>query len=324
MMSITLKEVRRLVAHHRVAGLADLQRLFDRILPLPKPPSSVSAEMPAGPRTKATAGANETEDIAQIVAAIHSKTPAGLKLTAAFQTRFGQELLDARARKGNRGVHYDFEILVGPAPGAWKKVEHKGSKHYTPIKPEDTPWAAGVQFHNGGCELYSIARLYTKAWYDTQIGSGSLKEEWKLAAPIPSYEEWYACDAKAQKNPKTPFGIELKQKVRAAGADLLGKRAAAQAAFNPTSADIETLKAEILPIMNKTLAEKEFWLTIHGEIEGDFHCAWYPPFQIGEIEEVIMKKERDIWFEFKCSGTSFKAILRSGKALFSNFRMDAR
>jgi hypothetical protein len=283
-----------------------------------------SHRMSAAKRTKATAGRHEVDDIAAIVNALHTKSPAGIKLAAAFESKFGVPLLDARARKGNRKAHYDFEVLVGPAPGAWKKVEHKGSQHNTPIKPDERPWDAGVQFHNGGCELYTIARLYARAWYDTHIGSGALKEEWGLAAPIPTYEEWYAGDAKVQGDPKTAFGKELKQKVRAAGGHLRDKRAAAQSAFNPTPADMETFKAEILRVMNESLAEKEYWLTIHGDVAGEFCCAWYPQFLIGDIEEVTMNKELDIWFDFRCSGTSFKTILRSGKGLFSNFRMDAR
>jgi hypothetical protein len=275
-------------------------------------------------RTKEQAGANETEDIRAIVEALHTKSATGLRLADTFKQKFGLEILDARARKGNRGVHYDFQILVGSAPGVWKNVEHKGSQQAAPIKPEDTPWAAGVQFHNGGCEKYSIARLYTKAWYDSQIGSGVLKEEWKLAAPIPTYEEWYKKDAIAQTDPKTPFGKELKQKVRAAGSHIRDKREAAQALFNPTSDDLELFKEELLNIMNEVLTQKDYWLTIHGDVKGEFYCAWYPQFLIGSIEEISMKKELDIWFDIKCSGTSFKTILRSGKALFSNFRMDAR
>lgn len=275
-------------------------------------------------RTKARAGHNETRDITLIVDGIHNRTPRGLKIINSYKERLGLEILDARTRSAGRKKHYDYEILVGPAPGVWKRVEHKGSKHYRPIKPDERPWDAGVQFHNGGCEKYAIARLYTKAWYDTQIGSGALKAEWNIVAPIPSYEEWYAKDAKAQAKPKTAFGKELKEKVSAAGGHLRDKRAIVQAAFNPTPADMETFKGELLTIMNDVLSQKDYWLTIHGDLEGDFHCAWYPQFLIGDIEEIVMKKELDIWFDIKCSGTSFKTILRSGSALFSNFRMDAR
>ncbi len=264
-------------------------------------------------RTLATAGANAQLDIALLVEALHTRNSVGQKIAQIYKESIGIEILDARIRKGgNRTTHNDLEILIGPAPGIWVTVEHKSSKEYRPIKPDERPWDTGVQFHNGGCNLYSMAQLYAKAWYDTQIGSGALKEEWNITAPIPSYEEWFALDAKTQGEPKTPFGKELKEKVTAGGGSLRHKRPAAQAAFNPTPADMEILKKEVQEIINKVLGEKDYWLTIHGDLRGDFYCAWYPKFQIGEIEDVTMDREKDIFFNFRCGQNSFRAILRSG------------
>ena len=280
-------------------------------------------------RTKAKAGANEADDIRAIVKHIHEKTANGLKIIAAAREKLGIEILDARERPGNRGVHYDFEILVGSAPGTWKKVEHKGSQKSTPIRPDEKPWEAGVQFHNGGCEKYTIARIYAHVWHTLYIASGSLKTEWGLTAPIPSFEEWFAKDAKQQDDPKTEFGIELKQKVRAARGErssLLEKRQAAHDAFNPTDDDLNLLKQEVLAILNEALLQKEFWLVIHGDVNSDsFHCAWFPQFTLGTIDSVTITTKKDIFFNFVCSGVSFKAILRWGKgAGFSNLRLDAR
>jgi hypothetical protein len=283
-------------------------------------------KMPA--RTKEKAGANEMEDIKAIVEALHSKSPSGISLATKFKDTFGLEILDARTRKGNRGVHYDFQILVGPAPGVWKNVEHKGSQRAAPIKSEDTPWAAGVQFHNGGCEKYTIARDYARIWYDTHVGSGTLKAEWGLEAPIPSFEDWFKKDAKVQSDPKTAFGKELKRKVREARGpkgSLLEKREVVNTKFHPSEADFETLKAEVLATLKEVLDQKDYWLTIAGDITGVFHCAWYSKFSLGSIQKITMTKEKDIWFHFVCSETSFKAILRFGKgAGFSNIRLDAR
>lgn len=280
------------------------------------------------PRNRDQAGANETKDIEAIVRAIHTRTPAGIKICEAFLLKFGLELLDARARPGNRGIHYDFQILVGPAPGLWKTVEHKGSQLYKPIPLSQTPWAAGVQFHNGGCEKYSLAKKYARAWYDFFIGSGKLKADWKLEAPTPSYEEWYAKDAKCQDDPGTEFGCELKRVVRLARGpkgSLLKERSSVNDTFEITEEDLATLKAEVLSILNSVLNEKDFWLTIQGDVTGDFYCAWYPKFTLREIESVTVDKRKDFWFDYKCEGFAFKSILRFGKgAGFSNLRMDAR
>ena len=96
--------------------------------------------MTSSTRTRDNAGSNEVRDIQAIVSSIHTQSPNGLKIMESFKNRFGIDILDARSRPGNRGVHYDFQILVGPAPGVWKNVEHKGSQHYTPIGTDQTPW----------------------------------------------------------------------------------------------------------------------------------------------------------------------------------------
>jgi len=287
-------------------------------------------------RNRNNAGANETEDIQTIVHALHTKTSAGLKLMTSFKEKFGLELLDARERAGNRGVHYDFQILVKTKvynirekawhfQEVWKNVEHKGSQSTCPIPPEQTPWAAGVQFHNGGCDKYTIGRLYARCWYDTLISSGKLKSTWNLTSSIPTFEEWFHKDAKRQDDPSTEFGMELKKKVRESGQNLGDMRKEVHEVFKPTDADLALFKEEVLTILNKCLNEKEYWLTIHGNILTEFHCAWYPQFLLTELTSVTMRKEKDIWFDFVCPESKFSCILRWGKgAGFSNLRIDAR
>lgn len=301
--------------------------VFHRGMETPPPTKNeVVCAAVAPKRGKDKAGENEKKDIRAIVAAINARNPAGLKICDAFQQRFSLPLLAARERPGNRGVHYDFEIQIGDA---WFRVEHKGCQQYTPISPSQTPWSAGVQFHNGGCEKYTIARLYAQTWYDVHVGSGALKAEFGVEAPLPTFDEWFAGDAKAQDDPRTLFGVELKKRVKAARGDrasLLDKRAATHAAFTPTAEDFETFKHEVLRILNSVLEVKDYWLTIHGDVGGgDFHCAWYPKFLLSEIKTLVMRKELDIWFDFDCGDLRFSSILRWGKgAGFSNLRIDAR
>jgi len=283
-------------------------------------------------RTRDNAGANEVQDIANILESIRIPSVGGRVILNAFATRFpGYELVDARERAGtNRGTHYDFDILVRhDGVYDWKHVEHKGGHEYHAIAESDTPWAAGVQFHNGGAEQYSLARKYARTWYDTHIASRRLTDEFHISAPIPTFDEWFAQDAKVQGDPKTAFGQELKQTVRAARgakASLLDKREAVNAALEITPADIETLKTEVLTIANKALEQKDYWLTIRGDLNGEFTCAWYPKFTITHIDEVVVKKHRDIELEFRCAGGfTFGGLLRWGKgAGFSNLRLDLR
>lgn len=279
---------------------------------------------PTKTRTKDKAAANEVIEVAEIIRALHERTPSGLKMSAAFKERFGIELSDARPRAGSsRGTHYDFEILVN---GAWKHVEHKGGKDVLTIKPDDKPWAAGVQFANMGCEKWSLAKKYAHVWYDLYIGSGEFKKEWNLTAPIPTFDEWFQGDCKRQDNPKTPFGVELKKAVREQGGSLLEKRAAVLAALELSADEIETLKKEVLSIANVVLEEKDYWMTIRGNVKGEFNVAWFPKFTIERIDEVVINKKLDLILEFRCGGGfTFIGHLRWGKgAGFSNLRLDLR
>lgn len=278
-------------------------------------------------RTLGTAAANEEADINTIIAAINTRTLAGCQIMTAFKSKFGVEITGARKRTGsNRGTHYDFEIEVG---GVWKKVEHKGSRNYRVPHANDAPWKAGVQFHNGGCEKYSLARKYARTWYDMYIQSGSLKEEFTITAPTPSLDEWFAKDCRVQADPNSAFGKELKHKVRSIRgpkASLLEKRAAVLEALEITDEDVAILMSEVLPIANEVLDDKEYWVSIHGNIEGDFHVAWYPQFRIDTISNIVLKKSRDLEITFICADDFvFHGILRWGKgAGFSCLRMDLK
>ena len=288
----------------------------------------------ASPRTKDKAAVNEAEDIRAIIRGLTTNNECGSKIKAAFKEKFNMEILDARERIGkSRGTHYDLEILIRPVEsssvGEWKTVEHKGSKDYTQINPADTPWAAGVQFHNGGCEKYTLARKYAKCWYNMYVGSESLKKEFNLSAQIPTFEDWFKNDAKVQADPKTLFGKELKKAVRllrGPKASLPEKRSACHNVFDISEEDRQLLIQEVLPIANQALLEKDYWMTIHGDLTGDFYVAWYPQFTISRINDVIITKDLDINIQFICeSGFNFKGILRWGKgAGFSNLRIDLK
>jgi hypothetical protein len=284
-------------------------------------------------RTKAKAGANEVEDINFIIDAIHTKSVVGMKFIDGFYAKFGDTLLDARCRSGsNRGTHYDFDILVRFNTGAeaWKQVEHKGANIKTTIKDDEKPWLAGVQFHNGGCDKYTITADYARIHYDTHIASGALTRDWKIGSTIPTFADWWKNDCCRQDDPKTPFGIELKaavRTVRGLKGSLRAERAPVVEALCTGSEVQAKLIEEVLPIANSVLEEKDYWLTVRGSLKsGDFNHAWNPKFTIGAIESVVITKKKDIMFEFHCTDNfKFKGILRWGKgAGFSCLRIDLK
>lgn len=278
-------------------------------------------------RTRDTAAANERKDIISIISAINLRTPAGSRILSSFKEKFGVEISSARCRSGtDRGTHYDFEVEVN---GMWKKVEHKGSIVYRLPTHEDAPWKYGVQFHNGGCEKYSLARKYARVWYTLYIESGKLREEFGINAPTPTFEEWFEKDCRVQGDPRTAFGKELKMKVRerhGAKASLLDKRADVLQAIEITDEDKATLMKEVLPVVNEVLSQKELWLAIYGKLDSEFNAVWYPQLMIDDIEDVIVEKKKDLEFRFLYSNKfQFYGILRWGKgAGFSCLRLDLK
>ena len=277
-------------------------------------------------RTKETAAANEAKDILHIITSINTKNTVGQRIIDGFLHTFGLEILKARERQGSsRGTHYDFDIEVRTPEGdVWKHVEHKGSKTYRQIKAEEKPWTAGVQFHNGGSEKYTIAKEYARLHYATHMES--LKTTFNIQANIPSFEEWFKQDCCVQDDPRTSFGRELKQRVRAQrNSSLLAEREPVVRSLKFDEEDKKILIAEVLPIANHALEQKDYWLTICGDIENDFNFAWSPKFTIGAIEDIVIHRKKDIIFDFKCSDFTFSGILRWGKgAGFSCLRMDLK
>ncbi len=292
-------------------------------------------------RTRDTAAAHETEDIALLIEAIHAKTPTGQKICDAFSSVFPTaKILDARGRDGtSRKTHYDFEILVRKnmttpsghpvIADVWETVEHKGGQNYTPFKAGEVPWSVGVQFHNGGCEMYSLAKKYAEKWYELYIASDALRREFQLTAPTPTFEEWWAKDCKTQADPRSAFGKELKEKVRSARGpktSLLEKREAVLSALTITPEDESTLKQEVAAVANEVLRQKTYWLSIRGNLRGDFYVQWHPQFVISTIQKVEITKEKDMLFVFHCDNdVKIRGILRWGKgAGFSCLRLDLK
>lgn len=337
----TVSELKALCKERGIRGYsnkrkADLIQLLISSPPTSTPTTETQVPAPATNRTtKREAGKKERENVRKVVREINAKSKAGNQIIAAFRKKFNRTIVAARepiGTKGNRRTHYDFQILLAiteTLPEEWKRVELKQSQDAKPIPENTTPWAAGVQFHNGGCGQYTITSLYTRLWYNLLIGNGLLKKTFNLQSPIPTYEDWYQ-DAKSQTcTPKTPFIKELKTTVRAARGpkgSLLEYRETVNAAFTPTDADMNLFKREILDVLNPCLDEKDYWLTIHGDVDTTFHCEWYPKFTIKEIRKITIEKEKDILFNIECD-TEFKimGMLRwGGGAGFTNVRMDSR
>ena len=281
--------------------------------------------------SKALCGKKEKEDIKNIVNHIKNRTPQGLKIINNFRETFQLDIKDAKLA-GGRGKHFDLEILVQDNSNGneiWKTVEHKGTQKYVPIPENCKPWVNGVQFYNGGANKFSIGRKYAVKWYEKLIYTGYITFTYFIESPIPTLEEWLKQDAFRQGDPKTNFGAELKRTYReyyGENSSLLEDRERFVQKFEINNDDLEILKKEVFDIAYKVLNEKDYWLQIYGDVNGNFNCKWSPKFLITQISHINFKKKKDIIFQFICNDNlSFNGILRWGKgAGFSNIRLDLK
>lgn len=246
-------------------------------------------------REKSEAGRNEEADISYIIESINCKNETGLQLLQSYTSDIGEgAILSLEPRVGgNRKKHYDF--IGNLSYDVQKKVEHKSTFKYIPILPDAKPWDGGVQFHNGGCELYPFTTKYMRLWYDLLIASGKIKDTYKITAAIPTYEE-FCEECKRQKDPKGDFTHQLKYR---AGL-MRDERKLVLDALELDEEDLASLKTRVFEIANKCLSEKELWVTINGNIRGKFYSKWYPQFRIKTIDTVEVRKELDLKIYFTC------------------------
>ena len=89
---------------------------------------------------------------------------------------------------------------------------------------------------------------------------------------------------------------------------------------------METLKAEVLATAKNVLKEKDYWLQINGDINGNFYCKWSTPLTITTITDVKKIECSDVLFEFSTDmGFPINARLRWGKGQgLSNIRIDLK
>jgi len=268
------------------------------------------------------AGKHEVMDTRWIVNAIQTNTPFGRQLVTAFHETFGSTPTNARlVARSTRKNHHDIEMLV---ENEWKNVEIKNSQKYTPIRT-NRPWTDGVQFYNGSCSKFSFAKKYAKTWYDMYIRNDVFRTQWQVTASTPTFDEWYARDCCVQGNPKTAFGKELKQRVRAQGESLRDAREHVLKELDMTEDEKKVLIQEVGDIVRPVLLEKEYWLVIHGNVMEECYVKWFPQYTIPEIQDVILKKGKDLEFIFQCTDFEFYGILRWGKgAGFSCLRIDLK
>ncbi|NBQ47127.1 MAG: hypothetical protein EBU33_01530 [Sphingobacteriia bacterium] len=280
------------------------------------------------PKTKSVLKQTEEKNITGIVNAIKNDTDAGRRLKDDFDKTFGKRITDIKLVGGRRRDHYDFDISVEGE--GWKHVEHKGSSEYTVIK-DGCPWKTGVQFFNGTGDLFSLGKKYAEKFYKLYIGSGAVSERYAINAPIPSYNEWTK-DIFGQGKGKNKFILELREKLvtskPAKEQGLYKERDEFTSIFNDavSNDDKKELMKDVLRLANSVLDHKDYWLQLHGDVNGKFYAKWSGKFIIEGVEDVAIVDSTDCTYKCRCKNNiTIEAKLRWGyNKGISNLRIDLK
>ena len=250
--------------------------------------------------------------------------PIKQKIHAPFHALTGETVASV-AKAAGRGHHYD--LVITTESGKTYKVEHKGSCRHTPIAVDQAPWKTGVQFFNGPANKFTIGTIFARKWHAGLIESGALSREYGVETPVPAYAEW-SKDAFCQGKPKTAFVNELREKTdkgtKIAKSEMRGTFLRE---FAISAEERQQMVAEVERQANSVLAEKELWLQIHGDIDGEFNIHWSPRVEPIRLTDVIVKTGGvNMEFDFVCDGAPvIHSILRWGYGQgITNLRMDLK
>jgi hypothetical protein len=280
---------------------------------------------------RSTARVDEDARVKWIVGEMNNPmSEIGKSLRTSYTAKFGNDI-DRVEKFGANKDHYD--LLVYHTDGTCRKCEEKGTRLVCDISETELPWKNSVQCFNGVGSKFHISRKYTRHWYTINIQSGLLSRELCIESVVPSFEEWSA-DAYRCGNPKTPFGIELKNKVRhlyGGKASLNGKCGGIDfrncyESFEFTDIDKKYTIYEVRNKLSEILNEKECYLQTCGTIDGEFSFKWKSPISVPEIVDVSMsyKSGADVYLNFTTKNNmDFKCIIRFGGGCgFTNIRLD--
>ena len=281
---------------------------------------------------KAGAFTDESARIKQICNAVTNRTDLGIKMIEAYYNKFGKKIERAEAAGGKKD-HYD--LIIYHDDGTTKKCEEKGTKEYSSkIDSSTPPHENSVQIYNGPAKYFSISRKYLECWYSCNVNNLTLKTEFGLPE-IPSFDEWLEGGPYCMMNPSGEYSKTLKRNYRekyGASVSMNGfkqdnpvdYRKKPNEEFTLSDTDKATLIQEVQERYDSVLKEKEVWLQTTGNPSGKFSFCWYPNIPPKIIKDVVLKKKKDIEFEFIFNdSTSFTGIMRWGKGCgFSCFRMD--
>lgn len=295
---------------------------------------------------RCTNKSDENIRINKLCLEINNNTFIGKCLKNDYEKTFGRKIKSISQVGGNRD-HYDILVIEEENeyyPETTRKVEEKHSKKE--IRENVYPWEDSVQRYNGPAGQFSICKDYAQKWYNNITRDIEIKQKYCEDCEIPSFEDWYNMDVKANGDPRTIYGKTLKKNYRKKHpkSSMNGKNNSPfdyrervnpsfLQEFNESELKKQKLIEETQIILDGIMKEKEGWLQTTGDIgTNTFNFKWSKQIASPKIKNVIASynKGADIYYNFKAEredGTedNFKSIIRFGKGTgFSNMRCDIK
>jgi len=215
------------------------------------------------------------------------------------------------------------------------KIEEKGSIKGK-ITEHGTAWENSVQCLNDVPQKYPICMKYAELYYEHVIKKINWKELLDVDEEIPNFEQWLT-DAFRCGDPKTEFVKKIKSNCRLKYGEKTSFtglnetpnfREIVNQQFQLHDREKEALVEIVSERLFEVLNEKDIYLQTSGNIDDNtFKFAWKEHIEPPIIYDVILRKEKDLWFDFVTEegAYDFKGILRWGKgAGFTNIRFDIR
>lgn len=287
----------------------------------------------------------ENKRVKWIIESINNNTDIGKEIREKYYELWGKKIKSVK-KTNLRNKHYDIKIIH--EDGSVAHCEEKGTNTKRNINELSRPWDNAVQIYNGPAKQFiEFVDPYIDLWYKDIICDKDFREKYDILEEIPTINEWKKYDLFIQDNPKTKFGIEMKNKFR----NKNGKRSS----LNGTACnfDKEDYRQRVIPKyieifknseelkiktkkliqekLNNVLEEKDCWLQTTG-IEPNINFKWYKKTESPKITSIkIDDTKKDIVFVCDIEKNKNKnikkieCILRFGKGCgFSNLRCDIK
>jgi len=246
---------------------------------------------------------NEKDQLNFLEDNINNNTEIGIKFKNSYTKKFDKIIKNIKIL-GKNNDHYD--ILINHTDKTYYRCELKSTEKILNLENIRNPWYIGVQALNifGKTLGEDFINIYLEKLYKIIYKNDNIKKTLNLENELPEFDK-FKKDILAV-NPKTPFIIEFKNKLKEKSN---GNNYYSQfkknyvTLFNKVNIEvIKNINDNIKKIMIKNIQEKlnesfnqkDIWLNISGDLKSNnFTFKWWNHIKSPQITEIILSPEKN-------------------------------